>query len=96
MIDKKEPPDKYKTIKIPLREILSGKTTLDKLPITVNNQLVIYVYQFLRPWILSKFAEQQNARGYNVPLLTTDIIKMAFRLFLSDPSNSRKVLNLRF
>ena len=73
----KKPPDKYKVIKISLKQILKNTTDINKLNniIIRTNKLIIHTYQFLRLWILNKYHKRQN-----VPKITKDIIKMAFKV----------------
>ena len=77
----KKPPDKYKTLKISLKGILKDKTTQPKLfeVVTRTNKLVIHVYQFLRLWILKKYHKNND-----IPKITTDVIKMAFKALVED------------
>jgi hypothetical protein len=44
-----------------------------------THQIVIHTYQFLRLWILNKYHNKEN-----IPLITDDTIKMAFKSLLKD------------
>ena len=85
----KKPPDKYKTLKIPLKNILIDPRYALLLPISNVNKLVIHVYQFLRLWILYKFEN-----NVSVPIITEKIIVMTFRLFLEQSSGAIPLDNI--
>ena len=82
----KKPPDKYKTLKISLKQILKKKDIQPKLfsAITRTNKLVIHVYQFLKLWILYKYHNNEN-----IPIITTDLIKMIFKTLITASSGPK-------
>ena len=78
----KQPPDKYKCIKLRLNKILdssliyNNKNVVNTLndAIKRTNKIVIKSYMLLRLWILKKY------EGSNIiPNITTDTIKIAFK-----------------
>lgn len=73
----KRPPDKYSTLKIPLKNILNNPSYALLIPVSSVNKLVIHVYQFLRLWILTKLEN-----NIVVPQITEKIIVMSFKVFL--------------
>jgi hypothetical protein len=77
----KKPPDKYRTIKCSLKSIVKNKLNQTKLfdACYRTHQIVIHTYQFLRLWILNKYHNKEN-----IPLITDDTIKMAFKSLLKD------------
>jgi hypothetical protein len=81
MVEIKKPPDKYRTIKCSLKSItkssLNNTTLFDACLRT--HQIVIHTYHFLRLWILNKYHKNKN-----IPFITDDTIKMAFKALLKD------------
>jgi hypothetical protein len=81
MVEIKKPPDKYRTIKCSLKSItkssLNNTTLFDACLRT--HQIVIHTYHFLRLWILDKYHKNKN-----IPFITDDTIKMAFKALLRD------------
>jgi hypothetical protein len=77
----KKPPDKYRTIKCSLKSILRNELNQPKLFDNCNrtHQLVIHTYHLLRLWVLNKYHNKQE-----IPLITDDTIKMAFKSLLQD------------
>jgi hypothetical protein len=77
----KKPPDKYRTIKCSLKSILKNELNQTKLfdACYRTHQIVIHTYQFLRLWILNKYHNKQD-----IPIITDDTIKMAFKSLLKD------------
>jgi len=77
----KKPPDKYRTIKCSLKSILKNELNQTKLfdACYRTHQIVIHTYQFLRLWILNKYHNKQE-----IPIITDDTIKMAFKSLLKD------------
>jgi hypothetical protein len=77
----KKPPDKYRTIKCSLKSIVKNELNQTKLfdACYRTHQIVIHTYQFLRLWILNKYHNKEN-----IPLITDDTIKMAFKSLLKD------------
>ena len=72
----KKPPDKYKTLKVPLKGIVKGTIDYANLHSSIRraNKLVIHVYQFLRLWILKKYHNKQT-----IPEIDEGLIQMAFK-----------------
>ena len=90
----KKPPDKYKVIKISLKQILKSTTDVNKLSDITNrtNKLVIHTYHFLRLWILNKYHKKKNT-----PKITKDIIKMVFKVLTTESQGPKpKGTNLKF
>jgi hypothetical protein len=81
MVEIKKPPDKYRTIKCSLKSIikptLNNTTLFDACMRT--HKIVIHTYHFLRLWILHKYHNKKN-----IPLISDDTIKMAFKALLKD------------
>jgi hypothetical protein len=77
----KKPPDKYRTIKCSLKSIVKNELNQTKLfdACYRTHQIIIHTYQFLRLWILNKYHNKEN-----IPLITDDTIKMAFKSLLKD------------
>ena len=77
----KKPPDKYRTIKCSLKSISKNELNQTKLfdACYRTHQIVIHTYQFLRLWILNKYHNKQE-----IPIITDDTIKMAFKSLLKD------------
>lgn len=77
----KKPPDKYKTIKCSLKSIVKNELNQTKLfdACYRTHQIVIHTYQFLRLWILNKYHNKKE-----IPIITDDTIKMAFKSLLKD------------
>jgi hypothetical protein len=77
----KKPPDKYRTIKCSLKSISNNELNQTKLfdACYRTHQIVIHTYQFLRLWILKKYHNKQD-----IPIITDDTIKMAFKSLLKD------------
>ena len=76
----KQPPDKYHSLKIPLKNLLRDPSS--SLPILESviyrtNQLTTIVLLFLRAYLLYQYHQKQN-----LSIITKDIIKMAFKVFL--------------
>ena len=77
----KKPPNKYRTIKCSLKSISKNELNQTKLfdACYRTHQIVIHTYQFLRLWILNKYHNKQE-----IPIITDDTIKMAFKSLLKD------------
>ena len=89
MSNNKDPPDKYKVIKVPLTTILLNKDkeqSIKKLfdAVTRNHEIVIHVYQFLRLWILHKYHNNSI-----IPQITKDLIRTAFKSLLQDSAGPK-------
>lgn len=84
---KKDPPDKYKTIKCPLNNILRNANNHDRIldAICRTNKIVTNAYQFIRLYLL------YNYNNCN-PLieLNKDVIKLVFKALIVD-SRGQKV-----
>ena len=88
MVEIKKPPDKYRTIKCSLKSITKGSlnnTTLFDACLRTH-QIVIHTYQFLRLWILNKYHNKQE-----IPTITDDTIKMAFKSLLKDSQGPKQI-----
>ena len=95
----KKPPDKYKTIKYTLDNILvkhkDNTTILDKnilfSAILRTHHLIIHTYQFLRLWILDKYHTNKD-----IPIITEDTIKMTFKVLIKNSQGPKpKGINLQ-
>ena len=76
---KKEPPDKYQCLKVPIQKILKSDTDIKTLEIINDavmrtNYITIKSYFLLRLWVLEKYHNNQK-----VPLITEDTIKMSMK-----------------
>jgi hypothetical protein len=75
----KDPPDKYKTLKIPLNHILQNDNS-HIVSIAINNAVLRTncitrkAYMLLRLWILNKYHT-----NVDIPVITTDVIHMALK-----------------
>jgi hypothetical protein len=81
----KEPPDKYRTLKCPLKTIIKKEKHLSTIMDTVirTHKLTIHVYQLLRLWLLDKYNDN------DLPNITTDTIKMAYKVLSSDSAGPK-------
>jgi len=82
----KKPPDKYRTIKISLKQIIKNeddKIILNKVVFRVN-QLITHAYQFLRLWILNKYEKNKET-----PLITKDIIGLCLKVLTINCSDKK-------
>ena len=72
----KDPPDKYRTMKCPLKNIIIDQRNTETLfdAVQRTHKLVIQAYQFIRLWILKKYHDKKN-----IPEITEDTIKMTFK-----------------
>jgi hypothetical protein len=84
---KKEPPDKYRTLKISLKQIIKSDEIRSKLfeVTTRTNKLVIHVYQILRLWILNKYHNNED-----IPNITPELVKMIFKAISKDSIAGKK------
>lgn len=83
----REPPDKYHTMKCPLKNILID---IQKMPILFDammrtHKLVIQTYQFIRLWILKKYNEKKD-----IPEISENTIKMAFIILSGKEQKEQK------
>lgn len=91
----KEPPDKYRTVKCTLKSIIKKERNIQKILDAAlrTHRLTIHVYQLLRLWMLDKYDDDE------LPTITTDIIKMAFKVLSlkstgpKPKGNNLKILN---
>lgn len=76
----KEPPDKYRTRKCPIKTIIKRKKYLSTINDAVirTHKLTIHVYQLLRLWLLNKY------NSNDLPNITTNTIKMAYKVLSMD------------
>src|SRR5438270_2475640 len=78
MAHAKEPPDKYRCLKVPLTSILKknqdNHEMVEKLQDAIirANQITMKAYMLLRLWILEKFHHRQT-----IPQITVETIKIA-------------------
>ena len=77
----KKPPDKYRTVKCSIKSIVKSDFDYNKLfdACFRSHQIVIHTYQLLRLWILNKYHNNTN-----IPLITDETIKMAFKTIIKD------------
>ena len=81
----KEPPDKYRTLKCPLKTLIKKEKYLSSIMDAVirTHKLTIHVYQLLRLWLLEKYDND------NLPIITTDTIKMAYKVLSLDSAGPK-------
>lgn len=82
----KKPPDEYRCIKLPLKNIINDKDKIDDIfdcVIRANN-ITIKTYQLLRLWILYKYRKNEN-----IPKITEDMIKMAQKSLLKKSAGQK-------
>lgn len=77
----KDPPDKFKVLKVRLIHLTYDDTIYKRLLDATNrlNKLTIHTYQFLNLWILHKYHNKEI-----IPEITTDIIQMIFKALTMD------------
>ena len=75
-INKKKPPDKYKTFKISFKQLIKQNIDYSNLIDAVirTNKLTILVYQFMRAFIIYKYEKNKNA-----PIIDESFINLAFK-----------------
>lgn len=76
---KKEPPDKYQCLKVPIQKILKLDTDTKTLEIINDavmrtNYITTKSYFLLRLWVLEKYHNNKE-----IPLITEDTIKMSMK-----------------
>jgi hypothetical protein len=85
----KKPPDKLRTIKCSFSSILKtkDKNVIDKIFSATcrTHKIITHTYQFLRLWILYKYK-----KDIDIPIITEDTIKMAFKSLIKDGSGGPK------
>ena len=81
----KEPPDKYRTLKCPLKTIIKKEKHMSSIMDAVirTHKLTIHVYQLLRLWLLDKYDNN------NLPIITVDTIKMAYKVLSLDSAGPK-------
>ena len=82
----KKKPDKFKTKKIPLKQIVKRDSYLTPITDVIerSNEIIIHTYQFLRLWLLDKYSKKEQ-----IPIMTESTIKMVFKT-LTDTNNKTK------
>ena len=82
----KKPPDKYRTIKCPLKSIIKDEDNISVLfdAMMRTHKIVIHTYQFLRLWVLNKYHN-----NIIIPTITEDVIRMAFKSLVQDSSGPK-------
>ena len=84
----KEPPDQYKCIKIPLHKIINSEDeeTFKNINDAVyrTNFITTKAYMLIRLWILNKYHNKND-----IPIITTDTIKMAFKSIIKSSSGPK-------
>ncbi len=84
----KEPPDKYKCIKLPLYKTLkqNDQTTFNTINNAVyrTNIITTKAYMLIRLWILDKYHN-----NIDIPHITLDTIKMAFKSIVKSSSGPK-------
>lgn len=93
---KKEPPDKYKTIKCPLNKIFRNINKYDRIldAICRTNKIVTNAYQFIRLYLLYNYKN-----GNDLIELDKNIIKLVFKSLINDSrgkevkGNNANILN---
>ena len=88
MEKKKEPINKMKTVKYKIDKFIRNENNLSILFDACNrcNKLVIYTYQFLRLWLISKYYN----KSCEIPKLTKEIIKKAMTVLIQDKNAGAK------
>ena len=89
----KKPPDKYKCIKLRINNILDDSKSYNKKDvfnvlndaISRTNRITIKSYMLLRLWILKKYEN-----NIEIPLITKDIIKIAFKSVIDNTNKQGK------
>ena len=90
----KKPPDKYRTVKCPLKNIIKDENHVSILfdAMMRTHKIVIHTYQFLRLWTLDKYHTNKV-----IPVITEDTIKMAFKSLVQESSGPKpKGTNLEY
>jgi hypothetical protein len=82
----KKKPDKYRVIKCSLKRIIKDDSNISEFVDVCSrtHKLVIHTYQFLRLWILSEYHKNNN-----LPLISEDTIRMAFKVLLKDSAGPK-------
>lgn len=84
----KEPPDKYRTVKCPLKLIIKNQldTTAFLDVVLRTHKLTIHVYQLLRLWLLQLYNYGEDDK---LPTIIEDTIKMAFKVLSPDSAGPK-------
>lgn len=83
----KEPPDIYKSLKIPLKYISKNENNLNELNSTVltMNKIKTYGMQFLKLYVLNEYEEQNQVNDFSI-----EFIKCALKTCCIEPTTGRK------
>ena len=90
MYSKKEPPDKYRCLKLPITSIIPNnedvKVNLDILQNAIirTNAITSKTYFLLRLWVLHKYHNNQE-----IPEITTDTISMGMKSIMKSSSGQK-------
>jgi hypothetical protein len=91
MNSKKEPPDKYRCLKLPITSILykDTKEVVENMDILQNaiirtNAITTKTYFLLRLWVLNKYHNHQD-----IPEITEDTISMCMRSVVKSSSGQK-------
>ena len=81
-----KPSVKYRTVKCSLKTIIKKKKNILKIHDVMikTHKLIIHTYQFLRLWILEHYHQNKD-----IPAITIDIIKMAFKSLTLDSTGPK-------
>ena len=84
----KNPPDKYRTMKIRLRKLMIGEKNYEQLYDVIDrtHKATIYVYQFIRAYILKEYSETQQ-----IMIINEDVVSMAYKTIFSDSNRGPKL-----
>lgn len=84
----KQPPDKYRTLKIPLKKILKINQNYAEMYDVINrtHKATIYVYQFLRAFILKQYDDTGE-----ILLINDSVVSMAYRTIFTDSKRGPKL-----
>ena len=89
MNSKKEPPDKYRCLKLPISSILYKDNIKEYMKILQNaiirtNAITTKTYFLLRLWVLQKYHNKQD-----IPEITTDTISMCMKSIVKSSSGQK-------
>jgi len=89
MNSKKEPPDKYRCLKLPISSILYKDNVKEYMKILQNaivrtNAITTKTYFLLRLWVLQKYHNKQD-----IPEITTDTISMCMKSIMKSSSGQK-------
>lgn len=82
----KKPPDKYRTVKCPLKSIIKDDANISIVfdAMMRTHKLVIHTYQFIRLWILDKYHTNKD-----IPNIDADLIRMVFKALTLESSGPK-------